>query len=262
MYQSWGVIGLGLSVFALSPFTPTQRFGCMTIALLTATLLANLLLLPAILAGPLGYLFSPRRQNKKARGGQEPPRHTPPPPKNGRPHQPSVAGRYAAGSQAVKKRRSAYCQLAYGTGSVMPRPSSLARSTITAARATSWIAIPTDLKIAIPPVRERPTARPATMSARSTAHSSQRPPFPGHRQNRPPLPGRQPCCRTRRYRPAHRVCVDFGATRHWSRRRSTTEPSASHRTVKDRRRAARGRDHNRQVLGRLLRPIDRHDFYR
>ena len=82
MYQSWGVIGLGLSVFALSPFTPTQRFGCMTIALLTATLLANLLLLPsALLAGPLGYLFSLGGENKKARGGQraaaEPPSQRP-----------------------------------------------------------------------------------------------------------------------------------------------------------------------------------------
>jgi len=58
MYQSWGVIGLGLSVFALSPFTPTQRFGCMMIALLTTTLMANLLLLPAVLAGPLGRIFA------------------------------------------------------------------------------------------------------------------------------------------------------------------------------------------------------------
>lgn len=82
MYQSWGVIGLGLSVFALSPFTPTQRFGCMTIALLTATLLANLLLLPAILAGPLGYLFSLGVKVKKPQAANEPPRSTPPAPKN------------------------------------------------------------------------------------------------------------------------------------------------------------------------------------
>ena len=70
MYQSWGVIGLGLSVFALSPFTPTQRFGCMMMALLTATLPANLLLLPAMLAGPVGRLFAWRitpDQKKKGR---------------------------------------------------------------------------------------------------------------------------------------------------------------------------------------------------
>ncbi len=85
MYQSWGVIGLGLSVFALSPFTPTQRFGCMTIALLTATLLANLLILPAILAGPLGYLFARGARKKKPQAAEEPPRQTPPAPKSLRP---------------------------------------------------------------------------------------------------------------------------------------------------------------------------------
>ncbi|HVU86653.1 MAG TPA: MMPL family transporter [Pirellulales bacterium] len=85
MYQSWGVIGLGLSVFALSPFTPTQRFGCMTIALLTATLLANLLILPAILAGPLGTLFARGARKKKPTAAEEPPRQTPPAPKSLRP---------------------------------------------------------------------------------------------------------------------------------------------------------------------------------
>lgn len=60
MYQSWGVIGLGLSVFALSPFTPTQRFGYMMVTLLTSALIGNLLLLPALLAGPLGSLFGRR----------------------------------------------------------------------------------------------------------------------------------------------------------------------------------------------------------
>ena len=84
MYQSWGVIGLGLSVFALSPFTPTQRFGCMTIALLTATL-ANLLVLPAILAGPLGNLFARGARPKKTTAAEEAPWQTPPPPKSLRP---------------------------------------------------------------------------------------------------------------------------------------------------------------------------------
>jgi predicted RND superfamily exporter protein len=58
MYQSWGVIGLGLSVFALSPFTPTLRFGALMIALLSAGLVNNLLLLPAMLSGPLGEIFA------------------------------------------------------------------------------------------------------------------------------------------------------------------------------------------------------------
>lgn len=65
MYQSWGVIGLGLSVFALSPFTPTQRFGYMMVTLLTASLVGNLLLLPSLLAGPLGSLFG-RSLRRKA----------------------------------------------------------------------------------------------------------------------------------------------------------------------------------------------------
>ena len=98
MYQSWGVIGLGLSVFAMSPFTPTQRFGCMTIALLTATLLANLLILPALLAGPLGYFFSRGVKVKKSPAAQtEPPRNSPPAPRGLRAHdesgRPSVVSR-------------------------------------------------------------------------------------------------------------------------------------------------------------------------
>ena len=60
MYQSWGVIGLGMSVFAFSPFTPTQRFGYMMVTLLTSALIGNLLLLPSLLAGPLGSLFGRR----------------------------------------------------------------------------------------------------------------------------------------------------------------------------------------------------------
>jgi hypothetical protein len=57
MYQSWGVIGIGLSVFSLSPFGPTQRFGYMMLSMLTVALVGNLVLLPALLAGPLGAVF-------------------------------------------------------------------------------------------------------------------------------------------------------------------------------------------------------------
>ena len=52
MYQSWGVIGIGLSVYAFSPFVPTQKFGYLMVSLLTAALIGNLLFLPALLAGP------------------------------------------------------------------------------------------------------------------------------------------------------------------------------------------------------------------
>lgn len=54
MYQSWGVIGLGLGIFALSDFAPTERFGLLMVMLLSVGLVINLVLLPALLAGPLG----------------------------------------------------------------------------------------------------------------------------------------------------------------------------------------------------------------
>ena len=49
--------GLGLAVFAASTFMPMQQFGYLMSAMLTAALVGNLLLLPALLAGPLGYYF-------------------------------------------------------------------------------------------------------------------------------------------------------------------------------------------------------------
>jgi predicted RND superfamily exporter protein len=65
MYQSWGVIGLGLAVFALSPFMPTQRFGYMMVALLSASLVGNLVVLPALLASPFGAIFSWRIERQR-----------------------------------------------------------------------------------------------------------------------------------------------------------------------------------------------------
>lgn len=72
MYQSWGVIGLGLSMFALSSFVPTMRFGALMVALLTAGLVSNLFFLPALLSGPLGGIIAASikrqmlRQQRKA----------------------------------------------------------------------------------------------------------------------------------------------------------------------------------------------------
>lgn len=63
MYQSWSVLGLGLAVFALSTFVPTQRFGAMMFTLLTAALVGNLILLPCILRSPLGWFFLRRLRN-------------------------------------------------------------------------------------------------------------------------------------------------------------------------------------------------------
>jgi len=57
MLQTTIIGGLGLAVFATSTFTPTQQFGYLMISMLGAALVGDLLLLPAILAGPLGKFF-------------------------------------------------------------------------------------------------------------------------------------------------------------------------------------------------------------
>ena len=61
MTQTTIVGGLGLFVFALSTFTPTQRFGTLMLVMLAAALAGDLIMLPALLAGPLGRWFKPRR---------------------------------------------------------------------------------------------------------------------------------------------------------------------------------------------------------
>jgi hypothetical protein len=58
--QSWGIIGIGLSAFALSSFTPTFRFGLLMFLLLTAGMAANLCCLPSLLAGPIGRWIARR----------------------------------------------------------------------------------------------------------------------------------------------------------------------------------------------------------
>ncbi len=52
------ISGLGLSVFAFSTFTPTQRFGWLMLFILLAGVVSELVLLPALLASPLGKVFS------------------------------------------------------------------------------------------------------------------------------------------------------------------------------------------------------------
>jgi predicted RND superfamily exporter protein len=54
IFQSWGIIGVGLAAFALSSFVPTYRFGLLMLLLLTAGMLGNLLFLPSMLSSPLG----------------------------------------------------------------------------------------------------------------------------------------------------------------------------------------------------------------
>jgi predicted RND superfamily exporter protein len=55
--QASMINGLGLAVFASSSFTPTQRFGWLMLTILMAGLAAELIMLPAILFGPLGRVF-------------------------------------------------------------------------------------------------------------------------------------------------------------------------------------------------------------
>jgi uncharacterized protein len=55
--QAACISGIGLSVFSLSTFTPTQRFGWLMLMILIAGVVAELILLPSILAGPLGAIF-------------------------------------------------------------------------------------------------------------------------------------------------------------------------------------------------------------
>jgi predicted RND superfamily exporter protein len=95
MYQSWGVIGIGLAVFALSPFVPTRNFGIMMISMLTVALAGNLLMLPAVLAGPGGAIFAwgiRRRKAKAERRRAARPAHQPAPPEFGQ--QPVGAGHH------------------------------------------------------------------------------------------------------------------------------------------------------------------------
>ncbi|GAA5506844.1 efflux RND transporter permease subunit [Novipirellula caenicola] len=65
MTQTTVVGGLGLFVFALSTFTPTQRFGTLMLLMLATALVGDLILLPALLAGPLGRWFKPRISDPK-----------------------------------------------------------------------------------------------------------------------------------------------------------------------------------------------------
>ncbi len=57
MTQTTIVGGLGLFVFALSTFTPTQRFGSLMLVMLATALIGDMVLLPALLAGPAGRWF-------------------------------------------------------------------------------------------------------------------------------------------------------------------------------------------------------------
>jgi hypothetical protein len=58
MYQSNFVVGFGLAAFGISAFMPTRRFGLLMLTLLMFGIMADLILTPAIMAGPFGRFFS------------------------------------------------------------------------------------------------------------------------------------------------------------------------------------------------------------
>jgi predicted RND superfamily exporter protein len=58
MTQSSVIVGFALAVFGFSSFVPTQRFGIQMLVLLAFGLFADLVLMPAILAGPAGRFFT------------------------------------------------------------------------------------------------------------------------------------------------------------------------------------------------------------
>ncbi len=62
MFQTTLIGGLGLSAFALSTFTPTQMFGVMMLAILTAAFLGDIVFLAALLNTPIGYAFRPKKK--------------------------------------------------------------------------------------------------------------------------------------------------------------------------------------------------------
>ena len=78
MTQTTLIGGFGLSVFAFSTFTPTQRFGTLMLALLAMALVGDLVFLPALLASPLGRVFGGQRRSRPPKAElPEPSRETP-----------------------------------------------------------------------------------------------------------------------------------------------------------------------------------------
>ena len=76
MAQSSIIVGLGLAVFGFSSFVPTRMFGLLMLTLLAWGLFADLVLMPAILAGPMGRFFmhgvKPQALRPQSVAGREP----------------------------------------------------------------------------------------------------------------------------------------------------------------------------------------------
>jgi predicted RND superfamily exporter protein len=75
MFQTTLICGCGILVFSFSQFLPTSRFAWLMFILLWTALLGDLILLPALLAGPLGKVFA-RSQRQHTRVPEPPTRHS------------------------------------------------------------------------------------------------------------------------------------------------------------------------------------------
>lgn len=73
--QAAVISGLGLSIFAFSTFTPTQRFGYLMLSILWAGVVAELIFFPALLAGPLGLVFKPNKKRAAKNAHAHSPSH-------------------------------------------------------------------------------------------------------------------------------------------------------------------------------------------
>lgn len=67
MLQTSLICGAGMLVFALSDFQPSARFAWMMVALFAAAIFGDLVLLPALLVGPLGKLWEIRERPSSQR---------------------------------------------------------------------------------------------------------------------------------------------------------------------------------------------------
>lgn len=77
MWQTSVAVGLGLLMLAPADITLVSRFGWLMSALIAAALFADLILLPALLAGPLGALIERIQAKQRAKGNTVPSSRTP-----------------------------------------------------------------------------------------------------------------------------------------------------------------------------------------